>query len=175
MFRGHATPERTPTRSKLIFRSANGNSAALKTRLIPESLNLGFSSQKLEFGNQNLGNPKFSENSCKLPSLLHPHLQRGIATIGGAVDCKGQQVSPAAARPAGGTFVIDTAYSTARGRGRRTGSACRMVVAFAAGFCRVPRHSAGRPFRAAQDSVAGLPASVLARANARRGGIHLHV
>ncbi len=28
MFRGHATPERTPTRLELIFRSANGNSAS---------------------------------------------------------------------------------------------------------------------------------------------------
>ena len=66
VFRGHATPERTPTRLKLIFRSANGNSASTsevkKTRLLVHSQNLGFRSQKLEFGSQILGNPKISEN-----------------------------------------------------------------------------------------------------------------
>ncbi len=41
-----------------------------KTRLILESQNLGFGSQKLEFASQFLGNPKISENSCKLPNCV---------------------------------------------------------------------------------------------------------
>ena len=71
VIRGHATPERTPTRLKLIFRSANGNSASTsevkKTRLMLVSQNLGKVSQKLDLVSQILGNPKISENSCKLP------------------------------------------------------------------------------------------------------------
>ncbi len=75
MIQGHTMQERTPTRLKLIFRSTNGNSASYlqdkKTRLIPDSQNLGFGSQKLEFVNHNLGNPEISENLCKIPAAVN--------------------------------------------------------------------------------------------------------
>jgi transposase InsO family protein len=46
-----------------------------------------------------------------------PIFKGAAATIGGAVDCKGQPVSPAAARPAGGTFVIRCGLLYRRGQG----------------------------------------------------------
>jgi hypothetical protein len=46
-----------------------------------------------------------------------PIFKGAAATIGGAVDCKGQPVSPAAARPAGGTFVILCGLVYRRGQG----------------------------------------------------------
>ncbi len=53
------------------------------------SQNLGFVSQKLEFGSQILGNPKISENSCKLPMFCaggrpkpkHFHCTMNVAVI----------------------------------------------------------------------------------------------
>jgi hypothetical protein len=64
--------------------------------------------------------------------IFAPILKGAAATIGGAVDCMGQPATPAAARSPSSSAA---AYSTARGRGRLTDSACLMVVAFVAGFC----------------------------------------
>ncbi len=45
-----------------------------------------------------------------------PIFKGAAATIGGAVDCKGQPVSSAAARPAGGNFVIRCGLLYRRGQ-----------------------------------------------------------
>jgi hypothetical protein len=45
-----------------------------------------------------------------------PIFKEAAATIGGVVDCKGQPVSLAAARPAGGTFIISCGLLSRRGQ-----------------------------------------------------------
>ena len=56
-------------------------------------------------------------HAITMDPFFAPIFKGAAATIGGAVDCKGQPVSPPNARPAGGTFIIRCGLLYRRGQG----------------------------------------------------------